>query len=128
VAPGAGGIAAADGAYDRRAAVDINGVGVFAAILRAAPEGWAGNHLAVATTVGIAPGRAFAGAPALEGGKFGLVGVKSVTLIERPADRPARAGRNPRTGDSVTVAEKHIPFFKTGKQVRDRLNQSAGHA
>ena len=38
--------------------------------------------------------------------------------------RDARIGRNPRTGDSVRVAEKHIPFFKTGKQLRDRLNQS----
>ena len=37
--------------------------------------------------------------------------------------RDARLGRNPRTGDSVQVAEKHIPFFKTGKQLRDRLNQ-----
>jgi integration host factor subunit beta len=37
--------------------------------------------------------------------------------------RGARAGRNPRTGDSVRVAEKHIPFFKTGKQLRDRLNE-----
>ena len=37
--------------------------------------------------------------------------------------REARIGRNPRTGDSVQVAEKHIPFFKTGKQLRDRLNQ-----
>jgi integration host factor subunit beta len=36
--------------------------------------------------------------------------------------RDARIGRNPRTGDSVQVAEKHIPFFKTGKQLRDRLN------
>ena len=39
--------------------------------------------------------------------------------------RDARIGRNPRTGDTVRVAEKHIPFFKTGKQLRDRLNQSA---
>ena len=39
--------------------------------------------------------------------------------------REARTGRNPRTGDSVQVAEKHIPFFKTGKQLRDRLNQDA---
>lgn len=36
--------------------------------------------------------------------------------------RQARTGRNPRTGDSVHVSEKHIPFFKTGKQLRDRLN------
>ena len=36
--------------------------------------------------------------------------------------REARLGRNPRTGDAVRVDEKHIPFFKTGKQLRDRLN------
>lgn len=36
--------------------------------------------------------------------------------------RDARQGRNPRTGDSVAVAEKHVPFFKTGKLLRDRLN------
>ena len=38
--------------------------------------------------------------------------------------RDARVGRNTRTGDSVEVAEKHVPFFKTGKQLRDRLNHS----
>jgi len=37
--------------------------------------------------------------------------------------RDARSGRNPRTGDTVTVEEKHIPFFKTGKQLRERLNE-----
>jgi integration host factor subunit beta len=36
--------------------------------------------------------------------------------------RNARIGRNPRTGAAVQVAEKRIPFFKTGKQLRDRLN------
>ncbi len=36
--------------------------------------------------------------------------------------RDARTGRNPRTGEAVEVAEKFIPFFKTGKQLRDRLN------
>jgi integration host factor subunit beta len=39
--------------------------------------------------------------------------------------RDARVGRNPRTGDSVPVDEKHVPFFKTGKQLRERLNQNA---
>jgi integration host factor subunit beta len=39
--------------------------------------------------------------------------------------RDARIGRNPRTGDSVAVDEKHVPFFKTGKQLRERLNQEA---
>ena len=36
--------------------------------------------------------------------------------------RGARTGRNPRTGESVQVGEKHIPFFKTGKELRERLN------
>ncbi|MEK9729534.1 MAG: integration host factor subunit beta [Alphaproteobacteria bacterium] len=36
--------------------------------------------------------------------------------------RDARVGRNPRTGASVDVEEKHVPFFKTGKLLRDRLN------
>lgn len=36
--------------------------------------------------------------------------------------RDARTGRNPRTGASVQVDEKHVPFFKTGKLLRDRLN------
>jgi len=37
-------------------------------------------------------------------------------------NRPARLGRNPRTGEQVDVAEKHVPFFKTGKEMRERLN------
>jgi integration host factor subunit beta len=36
--------------------------------------------------------------------------------------RGARIGRNPRTGTAVNVSEKYIPFFKTGKQLRERLN------
>jgi integration host factor subunit beta len=36
--------------------------------------------------------------------------------------RDSRTGRNPRTGESVDVDEKHVPFFKTGKLLRDRLN------
>ncbi len=36
--------------------------------------------------------------------------------------RQARLGRNPRTGETVQVEEKHVPFFKTGKLLRDRLN------
>ena len=31
--------------------------------------------------------------------------------------------RNPRTGETVSVAAKHVPFFKTGKELRDRLNR-----
>ena len=44
---------------------------------------------------------------------FGAFSVKS---------RPARMGRNPRTGAAVSVSEKTVPFFKTGKEMRDRLN------
>ena len=40
-------------------------------------------------------------------------------------NRPPRAGRNPRTGESVAVEEKWVPFFKTGKELRERLNQDA---
>ena len=39
--------------------------------------------------------------------------------------RDARVGRNPRTGETVKVKEKHVPFFKTGKLLRDRLNGNA---
>jgi integration host factor subunit beta len=44
---------------------------------------------------------------------FGAFSVKS---------RPARVGRNPRTGAAVTVSEKRAPFFRTGKELRERLN------
>ncbi len=37
--------------------------------------------------------------------------------------RPARAGRNPRTGAHVPVDQKSVPFFKTGKEMRERLNR-----
>ena len=36
--------------------------------------------------------------------------------------RGARVGRNPRTGASVQVSAKYIPYFKSGKQMRERLN------
>jgi integration host factor subunit beta len=36
--------------------------------------------------------------------------------------RDSRVGRNPRTGATVSVARKAVPFFKTGKQLRDMLN------
>ncbi|MFT4619021.1 MAG: integration host factor subunit beta [Sulfitobacter sp.] len=48
---------------------------------------------------------------------FGAFSVKS---------RDARIGRNPRTGDAVAVEAKAVPFFKTGKLLRDRLNGQEG--
>ena len=44
---------------------------------------------------------------------FGALSVRS---------REARAGRNPRTGEPVEVRAKHVPFFKSGKELRERLN------
>lgn len=36
--------------------------------------------------------------------------------------REARTGRNPRTGESVAVNAKRVPYFKSGKEMRERLN------
>ncbi|MCB1783029.1 MAG: integration host factor subunit beta [Alphaproteobacteria bacterium] len=36
--------------------------------------------------------------------------------------REARSGRNPRTGETVSVEAKRLPFFKTGKALREKLN------
>lgn len=38
--------------------------------------------------------------------------------------RGSRTGRNPRTGASVDVGEKCVPYFKTGKKLRERLNKA----
>jgi integration host factor subunit beta len=42
--------------------------------------------------------------------------------------REARVGRNPRTGETVSVSEKAVPVFKTGKEMRNRLNAIAADA
>lgn len=39
--------------------------------------------------------------------------------------RGARVGRNPRTGATVSVDQKFVPFFKTGKELREKLNEKA---
>jgi integration host factor subunit beta len=45
---------------------------------------------------------------------FGIFGVK---------ERPPRVGRNPRTGQEVSVVGKKVPYFKMGKELRHRLNK-----
>lgn len=47
---------------------------------------------------------------------FGVLSVRS---------RDARSGRNPRNGEPVEVRAKHVPFFTSGKELRERLNTSA---
>ena len=38
--------------------------------------------------------------------------------------RPARVGRNPKTGDPVSIPAKYVPHFKPGKELRERVNES----
>ena len=38
--------------------------------------------------------------------------------------RAPRMGRNPKTGDSVSLTEKYVPHFKPGKELRDRVDDS----
>jgi len=40
-------------------------------------------------------------------------------------ERAARVGRNPRTGEAVNVEKKYVPYFKCGKDLRERLNNRA---
>ncbi len=53
-----------------------------------------------------------------EGGRVELRGFGAFSTRERKA----RIGRNPRTGASVDVPAKHVPYFKPGKEMRARLN------
>jgi integration host factor subunit beta len=39
-------------------------------------------------------------------------------------DYPGYAGRNPKTGDLITVADKRLPFFKAGKELRERIDEA----
>ena len=53
-----------------------------------------------------------------EGGRVELRGFGAFST----RDREARTGRNPRTGDAVDVPAKRVPYFKPGKEMRERLN------
>ena len=55
-----------------------------------------------------------------EGGRAEIRGFGAFSV----RSRPARAGRNPRTGEAVDVPAKAVPFFKSGKELRERLNAS----
>ena len=55
-----------------------------------------------------------------DGGRVELRGFGAFSV----RSRPARSGRNPRTGETVEVPAKHVPFFKSGKELRARLNAS----
>ncbi|HEX8231936.1 MAG TPA: integration host factor subunit beta [Caulobacteraceae bacterium] len=59
-----------------------------------------------------------------KGGRVELRGFGAFSV----RSRPARNGRNPRTGEAVDVKAKHVPFFKSGKELRERLNVSGDDA
>ena len=54
-----------------------------------------------------------------EGGRVELRGFGAFSTRQRDA----RTGRNPRSGDAVPVPAKKVPYFKPGKEVRERLNK-----
>ena len=54
-----------------------------------------------------------------EGDRVELRGFGAFSVKERES----RMGRNPRTGEAVPVPAKQVPFFKTGKELRERLNK-----
>ena len=53
-----------------------------------------------------------------EGGRVELRGFGAFST----RSRDARTGRNPRTGETVAVPAKNVPYFKPGKEIRERLN------
>lgn len=55
-----------------------------------------------------------------EGGRIEIRGFGSFSVHYRPA----RMGRNPKTGESVEIPEKYVPHFKPGKEMRERVNKS----
>jgi len=55
-----------------------------------------------------------------DGGRVELRGFGAFSTREREA----RKGRNPRTGETVSVPDKRVPYFKPGKEMRARLNVS----
>jgi integration host factor subunit beta len=67
----------------------------------------------IVTTIFDEIGAALARGDRVELRGFGAFSVKK---------RGSRVGRNPRTGEAVDVAAKRVPYFKTGKQLREMLN------
>ena len=55
-----------------------------------------------------------------EGGRIEIRGFGSFSLHYREP----RQGRNPRTGDAVSLRGKHVPHFKPGKELRERVNRA----
>ncbi|WP_434514333.1 integration host factor subunit beta [Dechloromonas sp. ARDL1] len=57
----------------------------------------------------------------VDGGRVEIRGFGTFSLNHRPP----RIGRNPKTGEKVSVAGKYAPHFKAGKELRDRVDLAA---
>ena len=57
-----------------------------------------------------------------KGDRISLVGFGSFSITRRAA----RAGRNPKTGETISVPAKRVPFFTVGHELKKRINASAG--
>lgn len=64
------------------------------------------------------------GAALSQGGRIEIRGFGSFSLNYRPA----RIGRNPKSGERVEVPAKHVPHFKAGKELRERVDGSGASA
>jgi integration host factor subunit beta len=64
------------------------------------------------------------GASLAHGGRIEIRGFGSFSLNYRPA----RVGRNPKSGERVEVPAKHVPHFKAGKELRERVDGNGGAA
>src|ERR1700693_3931463 len=64
------------------------------------------------------------GAALSQGGRIEIRGFGSFSLNYRPA----RMGRNPKSGERVSVPAKHVPHFKAGKELRERVDGVDGAA
>ena len=58
----------------------------------------------------------------LSGDRIEIRGFGSFTV----RTRKPRIGRNPKTGIAVPIGQKRVPFFKVGKQLRERVNEGTG--
>ncbi|HQV23736.1 MAG: integration host factor subunit beta [Moraxellaceae bacterium] len=59
-----------------------------------------------------------------EGERVEIRGFGSFSLHHRPP----RIGRNPKTGETVSVGSKYVPHFKPGKELKERVNQSVNES
>lgn len=54
----------------------------------------------------------------IEGGRIEIRGFGSFTV----KDHPGYEGRNPKTGEKIPVPPKRLPFFKVGKELKERID------